>query len=968
MTDHTDSDTWADHINEAYYDKMGADFGRRTRDRINWMASQAEGASILDVGCSQGITSILLAREGLQALGIDIFPQAIEYAERERLAEIQAVQQRLSFECVDIAALDADRLFDTVIAGEVLEHQTNPKRFLLQAAAHVGPGGRLVITTPYGLHPWPDHKCTVFPADIVDILGEEFGILCLEVTDGYIRCVAGKAGGNRDADALARMALSASREGSISIQRELYAARASAEKSVASLLAMQGQVQAAEAKARTAHEALHEMELKRLTEEKGRELAEKDRKIAESQLELVNQAHSIEVQRSLESEKAETELRANLDKAEAALREAQQKRSNHWNQLVKERNYSMLLADTVEGLHRDNEMYRTSVALALGRAILAARRPRGLIALPRAIYAALRLPSRRAAGLVPALPSPLEGLREAADSEPRLTAQPYSRHVPSAAAEVPLSVAGWRQQLVPGKARVLSVLDEFSRSCFAPHANLIEPRPDNWKPLAEAYRPDFALIESSWRGNDSSWQYRIADYANPPGQELGELLDDFRRKGIPTVFWNKEDPVHFDNFIENASKFDFVFTTAEEAVEKYQERTQARVEVLPFAAEISLHNPIGSATRNERVCFAGSFYANRFQDRQADQLMLLDAASRFDLDIYDRNYGAAGTTSSDFSFPERFSPFIRGRLPYAEMNRAYRRYRIFLNVNSVVESPTMFSRRVFELLACGTPVVSTWSKGVEEMLGDACVWSVKTREEAEHAIRTLLENDEEWRKRSLAGMRAVMAKHTYAHRFEKVLNVLGLGDRTTVEAPRLLVVGEARTQEEVSRLIASFDAQQGEGYRADMAILVRSADLAKPDHPAIFVSEPAVPLSAFAESLVRDAESTHVSIFDPQALYGKYFLNDSLNAARYSRAQVVGKAANGADLYAYGAEIHPMSRIFDLRGLSELGIGLVQAIDEAESLTGLGARAFAADSANFASPGRPLSPVERERALAQIEI
>ena len=51
--------------------------------------------------------------------------------------------------------------------------------------------------------------------------------------------------------------------------------------------------------------------------------------------------------------------------------------------------------------------------------------------------------------------------------------------------------------------------------------------------------------------------------------------------------------------------------------------------------------------------------------------MLLDAASRFDLDIYDRNYDPGNSAGSDFAFPERFSNYIRGRMPYKEMGRAY---------------------------------------------------------------------------------------------------------------------------------------------------------------------------------------------------------------------------------------------------------------------------------------------------------
>ncbi|WP_062320411.1 hypothetical protein [Halolactibacillus sp. JCM 19043] len=53
-----------DSIYDAYYYKFGKTFGNEVRERIHWIAKEAKGKSMLDIGCSQGILSILLAREG----------------------------------------------------------------------------------------------------------------------------------------------------------------------------------------------------------------------------------------------------------------------------------------------------------------------------------------------------------------------------------------------------------------------------------------------------------------------------------------------------------------------------------------------------------------------------------------------------------------------------------------------------------------------------------------------------------------------------------------------------------------------------------------------------------------------------------------------------------------------------------------------------------------------------------------
>ncbi len=45
--------------------------------------------------------------------------------------------------------MDLDRKFDTIVAGEVIEHLSNPGKFLESCKKHLKPNGRLIITTPY---------------------------------------------------------------------------------------------------------------------------------------------------------------------------------------------------------------------------------------------------------------------------------------------------------------------------------------------------------------------------------------------------------------------------------------------------------------------------------------------------------------------------------------------------------------------------------------------------------------------------------------------------------------------------------------------------------------------------------------------------------------------------------------------------------------------------------------------------
>ena len=86
-----------------------------------------------------------------------------------------------------------------------------------------------------------------------------------------------------------------------------------------------------------------------------------------------------------------------------------------------------------------------------------------------------------------------------------------------------ISILGWPDPPDNNKPRVLSIMDEFTTGCFNKDVNLIQPRPDNWFGLAEKYEPSLIFIESAWKGNFGSWQYRVGEYANKPNDKVAEL-------------------------------------------------------------------------------------------------------------------------------------------------------------------------------------------------------------------------------------------------------------------------------------------------------------------------------------------------------------------------------------------------------------------------------------------------------------
>jgi 2-polyprenyl-3-methyl-5-hydroxy-6-metoxy-1,4-benzoquinol methylase len=182
-----------DRIGEAFFGQFGdKESTAKVRNRLYWMARQTKGLNILDVGTSEGVLPILVAREGRHVIGIDINAEAIEYARQLLIRETEEVRKRVAYKVVDFTSFIDGHSFDTIVAGELIEHVTSPETFIEMCCEALEPEGRLVLTTPFGLHPDPDHKVTFFLSDIADLIDGRLEASVLDVVDGYIRLVANK--------------------------------------------------------------------------------------------------------------------------------------------------------------------------------------------------------------------------------------------------------------------------------------------------------------------------------------------------------------------------------------------------------------------------------------------------------------------------------------------------------------------------------------------------------------------------------------------------------------------------------------------------------------------------------------------------------------------------------------------------------------------------------------------------------
>ncbi len=333
--------------------------------------------------------------------------------------------------------------------------------------------------------------------------------------------------------------------------------------------------------------------------------------------------------------------------------------------------------------------------------------------------------------------------------------------------------------------RIAAVLDEFTEASFAPDVELLSLDRRTWPIEIALFQPELLFVESAWRGHRNSWRGRVASYPSGAGKKsqhrsLRALVRYCRVAHIPSVFWNKEDPVHYGRFIAAAGLFDAVMTTATEKEADYRrdcDLAESRTATLSFAAQPALYSPLPNghslANRDSRVLFAGSYGEAHFPHRRKSLEYLLDgalaAAAVVDSEVvvFDRNQAAR---DPDKCFPARFASSIRGGCSYFELAGHYQRAAVGLNVNSVTDSSTMYSRRVVEMLACGLPVVSTPSVGLSrEFAGIVSI--VENQRAAQHAITRLLTDSVYWREISRRGIEIVAKNHTMEARIDQVFKM-----------------------------------------------------------------------------------------------------------------------------------------------------------------------------------------------------
>ena len=368
---------------------------------------------------------------------------------------------------------------------------------------------------------------------------------------------------------------------------------------------------------------------------------------------------------------------------------------------------------------------------------------------------------------------------------------------------------------------------------------------------------DFVIFATTWRGVDQSWM-GAATANGPIRRQMIMLAEEYNNRGIPTVFYSKEDPVNYNLFKSLAKHCKYIYTTAKEVVPLYKEYTgNENVDVLQFGVNPKIHNPVGSRTKHatehkNEVLFAGS-WLTKYPTRMSDTKRLFDSIldEKAPFTIIDRNLELRDPR---YQFPSKYIENLTPPVNHDFLMKLHKIFRWSINMNSVKYSETMFANRVYELQAFGNILLSNYNTGINNMFPNVRMVH------APDDFKVIYGTDEEDLKDLQAkGIRNVMANHTTYERINQIASDIGL----QVERPKnkILIVLEEDSKENRE----NFERQIYE-YKT----LISKGEL--------------------NEEMLTDYD--FIAFFSDKYVYEEYYIDELINTFKYTDVDFVTKDMN----------------------------------------------------------------------------
>lgn len=887
-----------DKIYEVYMNEEGSEFTAKTRERIQWICSQAEGNTVLDVGCSQGITSILLGRENKKVLALDIEEEAINFANDKLKEEEAYVQENVKFVAGDFTSYDfAGQKYDTIIMTEVLEHIVDVQAFIDKIADCAEKSAKIIITVPFGINDHWDHKRTYYFGMLYEQLAD-YKIIDVQFMGKWLGVVAQFDSGLDKIESInPDKALMLEEEKSFfAIERNLV------DKNVQYKEYIAGQKD----KINNLVQKNENLKLRESTlKEKNTELQGKN-EILQKENTLLQDKNVALQDRIVTLQGRDTRLQernAKLQERNTMLQEknvALQKKYANLNEKYQRLSKSLLgrmmmfvwhitsavghmlyvVYAKMKGLFTTKKIQKGIEESASGenslqeidkdvqknvteaerkdadkavedeQKVVKSVMSKAVISKPKAVEKKkIILPEFMNETVI------MNDVYEFDWKENYLALRNdicdvgFLQRMDDKINQIPESNGSRYYGIMPYKIGIIA--DEFLYRSYADVANFFYITPDEYK-----YDIDVLFIATAWKGLHNEWKglgnVNNAEMRN----KLFHIIDYYKKMGKKVVFYSKEDPSNYYIFLEIAKNCDYIFTTAEECVEHYKEDTGvSKVAVLDFSINPIQFNPIGTQMfKYDEVLFAGTWWNKKYPERKEDMEIIFQNVLKAgkDLKLIDRNYSMG---NPDYFYPERYLKFVTPEVSHATLQKIHKMYSWSINVNSIKNSNTMFAGRVYELQALGNLIISNHSKGMEHKFP-----AVIVEDGSGKSVEALTKySTEEIYEKRIDGVRRVMTGETTYDRVNFIMDFIG---ENTVNLEKK--IGIVIPEENETELNAMAQAQSYKNKE-----IIKKSDLNQEAYERYDM----------------------IAFFDSDSEYSRFYIEDMVNGFKYTDCDFVTKKA-----------------------------------------------------------------------------
>ncbi len=238
-------------------------------------------------------------------------------------------------------------------------------------------------------------------------------------------------------------------------------------------------------------------------------------------------------------------------------------------------------------------------------------------------------------------------------------------------------------------------------------------------------------------------------------------------KGIRHIYWNMDDPPGFEQLslpIIKTGCCDLALTTAEELILKY-EQYGCSAALLMFGCWPSIHRRVLPLAqyKHDLVLIANNYNTKNgpknFRLRGVEDILKPVVENGCDIKVWGYWWG-----EKDTYYPLR-EDICGGFLMPGKEPQVYASTKIALGFQSVDNSRTMISCRVFEVLGCGAFHLTQYSPALETYFKNKVhlVWS-ESAAETEELVQYYLTHEREREKIALQGQAYVYRYHTFVDR------------------------------------------------------------------------------------------------------------------------------------------------------------------------------------------------------------